>query len=1041
MKERRLIPCTKGIRKKHQLHLKFSILFFVLIIGLSVLFQTSHVQAETNPPASIDLMIDLNEVDSFQAHYSLSTFQPRDEGYSLTVDGPNLTDGDITVPLSSISPILQSLHTLYPGTRPVFVQRWTDDYPYAEVNITLKDGRHLLITSQSQYGWLIPWNVQIWEGDPYENGTLQSSYLLLHEGFHAGLSELWLELTGSPFPRNYGPERFWEYYEKTETIDFYVYGSYAPGTAVEIMGAPTGVIEPFVPILKENSVIASLLEDGYSVFDLSFDVTVTVEQMRPVQYSGTIAFASPDGRDVIVTTVKIQLEPELVVETPLTKIEVENRLQERRGFTFLEEVSQLLPDIVYLLDTRASVESIAADCPENEDMDHTGFGVQALLRHHDNLPITFYYFDESEAWSMDLSLDRERGYWDDQIADTVLTHWFPADFPPLLTSDLSILVTDFEIAFNADTSYEKRHLVDALQSSLPPETFVHYAHPQKAGDMSFVRLLGRVFVPDNGESPQVVYCGYTRPDWYGPPYQSELVETPQEGIRSDFYEAVEDAWTSGIRLRNGTSGANWTTLGVSKPGFVHLLWTTDNSVYYADGWADGSEWSEAQRLGDGSWNIDIAASTSGEVHLLWSTHFAPIGSMHVWRNDQGEWQKPEYWEGIGYFSQAILDQEGVLHLGYKGGDGLDEEFFYQRWTKQQGLSEPENVSRRLGDGGDGVLRLDSQNDVHAAWAHPLNSSQYIDPLSGQIFDQVGVFYSHRLGPSDWALPEQIGTFAPFAYSMDFILADQDEPVVAWQSDEGIVISMMRDGSWTEPYLLATASPPETPAPFGPDRWGEVTAEIRLGKDGKGNMYAAWVTTANGLYLAKYDGKEWSTPQQISEPGWIFSLNMAVASDGAVHLLYFRDINSNSSSALLFHTLISEDGIDTNQLGAPYTGYGLDDNQLLLDEAGYVYALGLPRTPSWFVYIPPNGIRPPITPTPVMTLTPTPSMPTQMPTSVPTAVPTMAVTATSQTSYPTSAPPANEGSEIPYTGFLAGFLLIAALGIVAGWIVFRKKTIR
>jgi len=433
----------RGYEKKQRVRMKFAAVFLVSLMGLLFFLRTNHVQATPNLFAPTDLVIDLNEVDSFQAHYSLSTFQPWDEGYSLTVDGHNLTDGAITVPLSSISPILQSLHMLYPGTRPVFVQRWTDDYPNAEVNITLKDGRHLLITSQSQYGRLVPWNVQVWEGDPYENGTLQSSYILLHEDFHAGLSELWLELTGSTFPRDYGPERFWEYYEKTETIDFYVYASYAPGTAAKIMGAPTGVIEPFVPILKENSVIASLLEDGYSVFDLSFDVTVTVEQMRPVQYSGTIAFASPDGRDVIVTTVQIQLEPELVVETPLTKIEVENRLQERRGFTFLEEVNRLFPDVVYLLDTRASVESIAADCPENEDMDRTGFGVQALLRHHDNLPITFYYFDESEAWSMDLSLDRERGYWDDQIADTVLTHWFPADFPPLVTSDLSILATDF----------------------------------------------------------------------------------------------------------------------------------------------------------------------------------------------------------------------------------------------------------------------------------------------------------------------------------------------------------------------------------------------------------------------------------------------------------------------------------------------------------------------------------------------------------------------------------------------------------------------
>jgi hypothetical protein len=599
----------------------------VSITGLLFFSRTNHVIAIPSPFTPTDLVIDLSEVDSFQAHYSVSTFQPWDEGYTLATDGSNLTDGTISVPLSSISPILQSLHTLYPGTRPLFVQRWTDDYPHAEVSISLKDGRYLLITSQSQYGRLIPWNVQVWEGNPYENGTLQYSYILLHEDLHAGLSELWMELTNSPFPRDYGPEEFWEYHEKTETVDFYVYDFYAPGTKIEMTGAPIGVIEPFLPILEGNSIIGSLLKDDYSVYDLSFDVTVTVEQMRPVQYSGTIAFASPDGKDVIITTVHIQLEPELVVETPLTKIEVESRLEERRGFPFLEEMSQLFTGLVYLLDTRESVESFAADCPENDDMERTSYSVQASLSHHDNLPVVFYYFDESEGWSMDLRLDRERGYWDDQIADIVLTRLFPANFPTLLASDLNKLATNFEIAFNADTSYEMHGLVDALQASLPPEAFVHYAHPQKAGDMSFVRLLGRVVVQDDGESSQVVYCGYTRPNWYGPPYQTDLVKTPQEGPRSDFYEPVEDAWTRSIGLPNRTSGINWTTISTSKPGFVHLLWTTDNGMYYADGWADGSEWSEAQRLGDGSWNMDIAANMSGEVHLLWSTHFAPIGSI------------------------------------------------------------------------------------------------------------------------------------------------------------------------------------------------------------------------------------------------------------------------------------------------------------------------------------------------------------------------------------------------------------------------------
>lgn len=899
----------------------------------------------------IKLNIFANEVTNIDLIYHLSTFEPYTKEYSFQVVENRLVGGDITLPLSLLNSILQNLDNLYPSTNPVYIERWSDDYPFAGVKIALKDERYILITSQSQYGRLIPWNVQIWQGNPDTDGNILESYILLHEDFHKGLSVFWNRLTGTNFPRDYGDEAFWEYYEKTETVDFFRFSE------KKLYGSSINVIEPFLSTLKQNKAISELLQQGYFVYDLDLDVTVTVEQMHPVSYSGSIALMTPNKKDVIVSTVDIYLEPEILVKTPLISTEVIKQVSQRQEYIFLQNAEKLFPDIVFLSYFEEKTGLLKIDCPENHRAHHSNYGIEAFLSDNKNLPIYFYYLNSLKAWSVNIDFNRQNGYWDDELVNLVLDNWFPVEFASLRPSDLVQVATAFRITFQPNVTDANPEIIESLQKILPLESKIHIEHPQKQGDMSVIDLNGRVILPEKG-NPYITYCDYTRPYWYGAPYNVSHVLTPIEAERLDFDKVLgEEIWTPVKKIQSDKRDFNDAEIGTSMPGFVHLLWATRNGVYYADGWADGSGWIQPQRLGDDSYDIRIVTNVTGEVHLLWQT-FDPTGTIHVWRNVGGIWQKPEYWAGVSYFTQLKLDSKGTLHLTYSGFAGVDSDLFYRTWSEEQGLSEIENISRRLGNGGRNLIQLDTKENVHAAWIHPLSSSQYIDPLSGEIFDEIGVFYSSRLGDSNWTLPEQIGVLADFAYSMDFILTNENEPVVAWQSDEGVVVSIKKDQYWSKPYLLGEATPPKTPAPFGPERWGEITAEIKLAKDQKGNIYAVWMTQLSGIFLSKWNGIYWSVPQQISGPGSISSLKLEIDLKDNIHLLYFKDDNPNDFDFLtpLTYSLSNEENITTTVLPINYEYYGIDESQLIVDKLGFVYVLGLPRSPEWLVYIPLNGIK-------------------------------------------------------------------------------------
>jgi hypothetical protein len=661
--------------------------------------------------------------------------------------------------------------------------------------------------------------------------------------------------------------------------------------------------------------------------------------------------------------------------------------------------------------------------------------------------ITFYHLPQPKAWTVVADFERSSGDWNDMVVSDVLARWFPQYLHHLVPADLDSLNTTVGLVFRPEVTERKPELISVLFQGFPDTAMIHIANAQKEGDQSFAALEGALILQENGNDPQMVYgiipvfawdCGRPRPDGEEQPYDVASVKIPDPAAPRDNLALStaqeQDGWTAAFGLRSGAAEIRNVTYTYSQPGYLNILWTTDQpgleGVFYAEGRADGMGWIRPQRLGEASRNLQAISNKKREIHLLWSAGLDPSGTMHVWRDAQGIWQKPEYWAGTGDLSTVLLDELGKLHLVWTQSDGLDQEFFYSEWNQQTGLSKPENISRRLGDLGNNqlVLRENGTGQIVAVWGHPLSGQPYIDPLSREVFDQSGIFYAQRLSNGGWSVPEQIGVFAPFSTSLGFEISAKNEPIVVWQSPEGIRASLLQNGRFTKPALIQKVTPPATRAEVGPDRWIQTTAEIQVIRDSTGQVTAVWSNLSKGIFVSRFTGIFWQTPVNIVSAQGLHGLSAQSGQEGVIHALY-----SDGNNSLVFTKYVGKGKPDSTSLGLLDNGYGSATNPLAVDEAGFVYVMGSPYSQAWKVYIPVGSsqLMPTPQPTPTQTATPT-RTPRATPTNPATAKPINTLT-------PTVSPPSLFGSAATGNGEMAGaLLLVAVIGLIITFFYTRRK---
>jgi hypothetical protein len=1007
----------------------------LILLTLSLPLQPGPVRAR--PAASIqtvDLDLSNKDIARVEFGYHYSSFESSDTQYKLKVKDGLLTDEKVKAPVSTLNKLLSGLHGMYPGTRPLTWQSWTDDYPYAWVDLYLKDGRVVRISSDSQFTGMYPWNVSLWGS---ENAVQPDAmYIQLQPALLAGIDKLWRGVGEGGFSRGSYDESFWKDMvgdPAPETVLFNIPTDYSPdvddSATAPVWGAGPGSLTPFLPALGQNPEIKNLLDAGYSLYDAALTLEVQTKTLKPIQYSGMLAMAAPGGTDVVVGLATIPLAAGQPVTTTLNAADSIGLVEKRKANQFLEDATQLLPSLTFLLDTRIEIETPSLDCPENYNISLASPPIQAIWNPAQPVRITFYPLGE-ERWTVDLGMQRDDPNWTDARVQGILKAWFPQEVAALPVQELQSFSTNWGIAFLPDVTLRDPQLLDRLKTSMPDQLVVHEQNPEKEGDYSFLSLAGRAVISEKGNEPVVVYCGISLPDYYSPAYPIESVilpndQAPRKNLRGGIGKNGEWRTLSGPLPSGEQYRTEWTSIAFSKPGFLHVLWTEDRGgVYYADGWIDGTGWTAPQRLGDDAYWVDIQAWPDGEVHLFWDAGLTTGGTIHVWRSADGTWHKPEHWPEISYFGEILRDPQGVLHIGGVASDGLDSEFMHWTWSADDGLSLPENISRRSGDIGNTpvVLRFDSKGQLHAAWSHILNQQAAPDPLTGETSDIFGVFYARRLPDGRWSTPEQVGTLALYAHALGMELDGGDNPLIVWQADSGLVSRIKRHDTWEEAVELEAVVPPEAPAEFGPERWVQPTAELETGVDPQDRMVVGWLIPQAGLRMVSWAGSDWTKPIDIVSAQESSTLDseapefeMVVGPDNQVHFTFFELTGSWDYTSKLVYADYNQQKVETHPLPMAYDGYGLPVSSLKVDTAGSVAVLGLPRSPGFAVKLPTSGLPPIPSPTPSPTATP-------LPTFTPVRTPT-----------PTRSPvsPVTLENFIPLLiGMVVGFVLIVlAIGLI------------
>jgi hypothetical protein len=1007
----------------------------VILLPFSLLLQPEEaVQANLSESiGTLDLNISIKDIARMEFGYHESSFESHTTEYKLDVKAGQLTDGKVKAPLSNLNLLVSGLQGMYPGTQPLTWQRWTDDYPFAWIYLYLQDGRLIQISSDSQFEGMFPWNVTLYGSE--KTNRPDATYVQLHPALLDGIDTLWRTVGEKGFPRKHYEGSFYKEVmgdPPPETIKFNIPRKYASSeddsNTAPVWGSNPASLDPFLPMLRQNSEIQTLLDAGYSLYDAAFTLEVKTKDLEPLQYSGTLAIAAPDGEDAVVGLVTIPLANGKPVTTSLKAADTARSVKTRKARQFLNDSAKILTPLTYLLDTRDGVKAPTLDCPGNPNISPDGQALQAIWNRSEPERFTFYPLTDGR-WTLDLGLQRDDPNWDDTLVQTMLKAWFPEAFASLPIQDLQAFDTHWKIAFQPNVTLRDLGLLNRLKSFLPQQTIVHAQDPDKAGDYSFLSLAGRTVISENGDAPDVVYCGVTLPEWYGAAYPVNAVippndQAPRIDVPGGIGKNGEWRKLSGP-LPSGNYSSESTGIAFTQPGFLHVLWTNErDGVYYSDGWINGTGWSKPQRLGEPSYWVDIRAWPDGEIHLFWDAGLVTQGTIHVWRPAGGTWQKAELWP-ISYFSQILRDPNGVIHIGGLASDGLDYEFMHWTWTSEKGLSAPENISRHIGDIGNTtpILRFDSKGQLHAAWSHILEQKSAPDPLTGETSDISGVFYARQLPDGHWSKPEQVGTLGTYTHALSMELDAQENPLIVWQGDSGLFSRIKKNGTWEDPVTLAKVTPPVTPAEFGADRWVQPTAALKTGVNSSGQIIVGWLIPLTGLKMAFWSDAGWKGIVDIVPSGDRSALledpqtlEMAVDIYDRVHFVFFKDHD-------FYYACYDHGQMETNHLSMTYDLYGIPEASLAVDTLGSVAVMELPRSPGFDVKMPVTGIPP--TPTPTIT-------PTTAPKTVPTTAPTPAPTATPK---PLSSP---EGGPnlLPYLLIGFGFLTILVMARVA--MILRKK---
>lgn len=340
--------------------------------------------------------------------------------------------------------------------------------------------------------------------------------------------------------------------------------------------------------------------------------------------------------------------------------------------------------------------------------------------------------------------------------------------------------------------------------------------------------------------------------------------------------------------------------------------------------AQASTWTQPVALERNGWFPDIAADSSGRLHIAWanSVIYAVRGTsiregydvvLYTSSEDNGDtWQpinevaalKESMAGSVEVTRPALLvDHKGILHMTYR-----DIRVFYsnvpvqlanlaQYWTKQQQMTV-NNL------GYFSRLAVDSTNRLHMVWTEDVPTSDCL--ICYHLFYK----YSDDDGTT-WSQEVDVSAIPTGAAKPQLFVDQQDNIHVVWEAGRGGTLGQLSDPT-TVMYAVSynrgeSWSPPiEVVAPDA-----ERSKNIAIGQDGSGNLVVVWWSLPEDVpyYQVSVDnGLSWSNPERLPNVWGIWAnyqsrldtYSMATDSAGVLHLVMVGRLAEQDQSLRVLH---------------------------------------------------------------------------------------------------------------------------------------------
>lgn len=169
------------------------------------------------------------------------------------------------------------------------------------------------------------------------------------------------------------------------------------------------------------------------------------------------------------------------------------------------------------------------------------------------------------------------------------------------------------------------------------------------------------------------------------------------------------------------------------------------------------------------------------------------------------------------------------------------------------------------------IALDETGGIHAIW-------------TDNTYYQMQILYAYRTPDGTWSPSQIITTEASSFQPIQWGISDTGHVHVIWQlaTNSNLLYHSWRDesGVWSTPQLLSDQGGSKTP--------------IRLAVDANGNAHFVWNlegTSVDDFYYAHTDQNgTWSSPSRIGAMDEYTVIDMALGSNGKVHLLWRQNWN-------------------------------------------------------------------------------------------------------------------------------------------------------